>query len=89
MDRLCTGTNALSSIREFCELSMPILMFDKDGKFVVMRLEQVRIMPLRLQPKLMFCSYFHYLSAPKLYLLQDLCQLGANLFKQRNMYMRI
>lgn len=29
------------SIREFCELDMPILMFDKDGSFVVMRLEQV------------------------------------------------
>lgn len=30
------------SIREFCELQMPIFMFDKDGNFVVMRLEQVR-----------------------------------------------
>jgi len=30
-----------SSIREFCELDMPIFMFDKDEAFVVMRLEQV------------------------------------------------
>jgi hypothetical protein len=29
------------SIREFCELPTPIFMFDKDGAFVVMRLEQV------------------------------------------------
>ncbi|KAI6710247.1 hypothetical protein JHW43_007203 [Diplocarpon mali] len=28
-------------IREFCELNTPILMFDKDGAFVVLRLEQV------------------------------------------------
>lgn len=31
----------ISSIREFCELETPILMFDKDGAFVVMKLEQV------------------------------------------------
>jgi hypothetical protein len=30
-----------NSIREFCELDLPILMFDKDGKFCVMRLQQV------------------------------------------------
>ena len=29
------------SIREFCELPTPIFMFDKDGAFVVMKLEQV------------------------------------------------
>ncbi len=29
------------SIREFCELPTPVLMFDKDGAFVVMKLEQV------------------------------------------------
>jgi len=29
------------SIREFCELQTPIFMFDKDGAFVVMKLEQV------------------------------------------------
>jgi hypothetical protein len=29
------------SIREFVELDTPIFMFDKDGAFVVMRLEQV------------------------------------------------
>jgi hypothetical protein len=31
------------SIREFCELQTPIFMFDKDGAFVVMKLEQVFI----------------------------------------------
>lgn len=31
------------SIREFCDLQMPILMFDKDGNFVVMRLEEVSL----------------------------------------------
>lgn len=29
------------SIREFVELDTPIFMFDKDGAFVVLRLEQV------------------------------------------------
>ena len=34
-------------IREFCALTAPIIMFDKDDRFVVMRLEQVsRIIPL-------------------------------------------
>jgi cytidine deaminase len=32
------------SIREFCELQMPIFMFDKDGAFVVMKLEQACIL---------------------------------------------
>jgi hypothetical protein len=36
MSRLC-------SIREFCDLEMPIFMFDKDGAFVVMKLGQVRV----------------------------------------------
>ena len=31
----------LCSIREFCEIDTPIFMFDKDGSYVVMRLEQV------------------------------------------------
>ncbi len=31
----------LRSIREFCELDMPVWMFDKDGSFQVVRLEQV------------------------------------------------
>jgi len=31
------------SIREFCELQTPIFMFDKDGAFVVMKLEQVSV----------------------------------------------
>lgn len=35
------GLNTYFSIREFCELQTPIFMFDKDGAFVVMRLEQV------------------------------------------------
>lgn len=34
-------TRWVFSIREFCELDMPIFMFDKDKNFVVMRLEQV------------------------------------------------
>ncbi len=29
-----------SSIREFCELDMPVFMHDKHGKYVVMTLEQ-------------------------------------------------
>jgi cytidine deaminase len=33
------------SIREFCELDTPIVMFDRDGMFVVMRLEQVCVLP--------------------------------------------
>jgi hypothetical protein len=32
------------SIREFCELPTPIIMFDKDGAFVVMKLEKVRFL---------------------------------------------
>lgn len=31
------------SIREFVELDTPIFMFDKDGAFLVMRLEQVSV----------------------------------------------
>lgn len=29
------------SIREFCDLDMPIVMFDKDGKYCILRLEEV------------------------------------------------
>jgi len=36
-------------IREFCELQTPIFMFDKDGNFVVMRLEQ--LLPLSFGPE--------------------------------------
>jgi len=36
-------------IREFCELQTPIFMFDKDGSFVVMRLEQ--LLPLSFGPE--------------------------------------
>ena len=31
------------SIREFCDLSVPIIMFDKDSNFVVMKLEEVSL----------------------------------------------
>lgn len=31
----------LGSIREFCELSTPILMFDKNGDYLVQNLEEV------------------------------------------------
>lgn len=34
------------SIREFCDLQMPILMFDKDENFVVLRLEEVSTPPV-------------------------------------------
>lgn len=34
-------TCGLLSIREFCEIDLPIWMFDKDGSFQVVRLEQV------------------------------------------------
>lgn len=60
----------LCSIREFCELKTPIFMFDKDGAFVVMRLEQVS--PLFLQfyisgfnLLMCCCSYSHYRSVRK------------------------
>ncbi|KAK4507969.1 hypothetical protein PRZ48_001704 [Zasmidium cellare] len=36
-------------IREFCELNMPILMYDKDGKSVVMTLEQ--LLPMSFGPE--------------------------------------
>jgi len=36
-------------IREFCELDMPIFMFDKDAAFVVMKLEQ--LLPLSFGPE--------------------------------------
>ncbi|KAK2624454.1 hypothetical protein QTJ16_006404 [Diplocarpon rosae] len=36
-------------IREFCELSTPIVMFDKDGAFVVLRLEQ--LLPMSFGPE--------------------------------------
>ena len=35
------------SIREFCELPTPVFMFDKDGAFVVMKLEQVHCLSQR------------------------------------------
>lgn len=33
------------SIREFCDLKIPILMFDKDEKYCVLRLEDVSRCP--------------------------------------------
>ncbi|CAK4033900.1 related to cytidine deaminase [Lecanosticta acicola] len=36
-------------IREFCELNTPILMYDKDGKSVVMTLEQ--LLPMSFGPE--------------------------------------
>ncbi|KAG9228358.1 cytidine deaminase-like protein [Amylocarpus encephaloides] len=36
-------------IREFCELDAPIFMFDKNGAFIVMRLEQ--LLPLSFGPE--------------------------------------
>ncbi|EPE27111.1 Cytidine deaminase-like protein [Glarea lozoyensis ATCC 20868] len=36
-------------IREFCDLKTPIFMFDKDGAFIVMRLEQ--LLPLSFGPE--------------------------------------
>ncbi|KAK8205268.1 hypothetical protein M8818_004980 [Zalaria obscura] len=35
-------------IREFCEPSMPIMMYDKEGKYVVMTLEQ--LLPMSFGP---------------------------------------
>ncbi|KAK4042554.1 cytidine deaminase-like protein [Parachaetomium inaequale] len=35
-------------IREFCDLSVPIIMFDKDSNFVVMKLEE--LLPLSFGP---------------------------------------
>jgi hypothetical protein len=35
-------TSVGDSIREFCELGTPILMFDKDGAFAVATLKEVR-----------------------------------------------
>ncbi|PQE11551.1 cytidine deaminase protein [Rutstroemia sp. NJR-2017a WRK4] len=39
----------VNSIREFCDLSMPIFMFDKNGDFVVMKLES--LLPLSFGPE--------------------------------------
>jgi predicted CDP-diglyceride synthetase/phosphatidate cytidylyltransferase len=34
---------SLCSIREFCDLSIPIIMFDKNSNYVVMKLEEVSV----------------------------------------------
>jgi len=36
-------------IREFCELTMPVLMYDKDGKFIAMTVEQ--LLPMSFGPE--------------------------------------
>lgn len=36
-----THVSLHDSIREFCDLKMPILMFDRDGNYCVLRLEEV------------------------------------------------
>ena len=36
----------MGSIREFCDLNMPIFMYDKDGSCVVRTLEEVSFLPL-------------------------------------------
>ncbi|KAK8126477.1 cytidine deaminase-like protein [Apiospora kogelbergensis] len=45
---LICGTN-LGSIREFCDLSTPILMFDKNGDYLVQKLEE--LLPLSFGPE--------------------------------------
>lgn len=55
------------SIREFCDLSMPIIMFDKDSNFVVMKLEEVSLhFPCHYVKSLLSDtrSFFPCLSAP-------------------------
>lgn len=44
-DQDALGLTCLRSIREFCDLNMPIVMFDKDGNFCVLRLEDVSLQP--------------------------------------------
>lgn len=46
-------TARLYSIREFCNLQTPIIMFDKDGSFVVMKLEQVCFVAARTRSLLL------------------------------------
>lgn len=43
------------SIREFCELDTPIFMFDKDGAFIVLKLEQVGNTPSSNPPCINSC----------------------------------
>ena len=33
----------MCSIREFCDLSVPVIMFDKDSNYVVMKLEEASV----------------------------------------------
>ncbi|KAG6119015.1 hypothetical protein E4U14_005987 [Claviceps sp. LM454 group G7] len=47
---ICGVTNSyVDSIREFCKLSMPIYMFDKDGNYVVKTLEE--LLPMSFGPE--------------------------------------
>jgi hypothetical protein len=39
------GLTTYRSIREFCDLTMPILMFDQNQDYVVLKLEDVSRLP--------------------------------------------
>lgn len=41
-------TDRACSIREFCELKMPILMFSKNGNYIALKLEEVCRGPVSL-----------------------------------------
>lgn len=70
----------LTSIREFCEVTLPILMFDKDGKLIVMKLEQVYLLSIydSLRQILIVYSCFLCLLVPNLFLHQDPSQHEAD-----------
>lgn len=76
------------SIREFVELDTPIFMFDKDGAFVVMRLEQVcRTPPVDIGRYIDgMHSYYRYHSAQKLYPLQPLYQHKTYSYGKENRF---
>ena len=55
-------------MREFCDLSVPIIMFDKDDNFAVMTLEEVSGLSglSNIRPGLLtICSYSPSPSAPR------------------------
>ena len=69
------------SIRDFCHLETPKLMFDKDGSFVIMKLGQVCILP-ELGKKIyadVIHSYFQHLSAQRPFPLWRLFQQQVDL----------
>lgn len=62
------------SIREFCDLSMPILMFDKDENYCVLRLEEVSVLysPVRVgRVTDHTSSYFPCLSVRSIWIAQE------------------